>query len=130
MRPMSREEFERTYTDTHEELAGVGILLEGQKALRRIEPGDKNAADVKKLKKPIEAKCLEKQREKLTNFILDTVAVRAKDVFDKKQLPMKDLLKVAVSAMPKQIDIEANVTNSVVDIWNTIEADYEVTDDS
>lgn len=119
---MDREQFKRKYEDTHVELA-VNGPLSSNGSLIRNSPGDRNARAVKKYKKGIELECMNKKKEALQNFMLDTVAVRAEDMLDRKQLPMKDLLKVAVSALPHKVEVEANVTNSFLDLYNTIETE-------
>ena len=118
---MTEEQWTRKYEDTH---AGLSIAekLGSCGSLIKSDPSDKNARHVKRYKSGIESAEAAKRKDAFQQFMLDTVSVRADDMMDKKQLPMKDLLKVVVSSLPKQIEVEANVTNSVVDIWNTIEA--------
>jgi hypothetical protein len=126
--PMSREQFKKKYIDTHTAIQGHSLLTGGYKNLIDKHPGDKNVKHYVKLKKPIELKCAVKRAENLQNFLLDIIEVRAEDALDKKQLPFKDALKIAVSAMPKKLDINANVTNTFAELWNTMDVEGEVVD--
>jgi hypothetical protein len=131
--PMNREQFKRKYIDSHTEIQAMSKLgkKKGWCAKNNdiIEPSDKNAANVKHLKKPIERKCAIVRAENVTHFVYDAIEVRAEDVLDKEQVPMKDLLKIAVSAAPKHVKIDANINNTFADLWNTTDiegkADYD-----
>ena len=121
---MNEEMYKRKYVDTHTELEGVGLLIAGSKS-HTIEPGDKNAKDVAKHKKKYEADGFKKRAENLQHMVLDTVDVRSADMLDKKQLPMKDLLKIATGLLPKQVEIKAEL-HTFSSLWDTVDVTDEV----
>ena len=121
MSPMTREQFKRKYVDTYTELTAMSSLPHKKNNI--TDPSDKNAKKYKLLKKPYEAQGFITRANKLNEYIYDGVEVRSEDILDKKQIPMKDLLKIAVSIAPKNININANVTNTFADLWNTIDVD-------
>jgi hypothetical protein len=121
MSPMTREQFKRKYVDTHTELTAMSSLPHKRNNI--TDPSDKNANKCNLLKKPYEAQGFVIRANKLNDYIYDGVEVRAEDILDKKQIPMKDLLKIAVSIAPKNININANVTNTFADLWNTIDVE-------
>lgn len=121
---MSKEEFKRKYEDTHKGLHAVDVLINGKKQVIKY-PEDKNAKNVKRLKTNIERKAFEERAKDLQNFVFDTVAVRASDVLDSKQLPMKDLLKSAISMIPKQLNVEQNINHTFASLWD----DVDITED-
>ena len=124
---MDLEQYDRKYTDTHTELEGVELLIAGSKG-HTIEPGDKNAKDVSKHKRQYEADGFKKRAENLQHMVLDTVEVRSKDMLDKKQLPMKDLLKIATGLIPKKVEVKAEV-HTFSSLWDTVDVEGEVIED-
>jgi len=119
MSPMTREQFKRKYVDTHTEIKAMSLLE--KKGNNVIEPSDKNAKRYGLLKRPIEKKCAAIRAENLNDYIYDGVEVRSPEILDKNQLPFRDLLKIAVSIAPKNININANVTNTFADLWETVD---------
>jgi len=118
---MDREEFKRKYLDTHTEIQALSKLGNPNNIKH---PSDLNAANVKNLKKPYEVRGFKIRAANLKHFMHDAIEVRADDILDKKQMPMKDLLKIAVSTMPKEVKIEATV-NTFSSLWDTVDIDSE-----
>ena len=97
---MNQDQWNRKYVDTH---AGLAVIeaLSGPKSTIAYEPGDKNAKDVTRLKRPIEAEELAKRNKVVDNFVLDTIDLRAKDILDVKY---EKLLEMAIKARPKVVE--------------------------
>ena len=83
MSPMDREQFKRKWYDTHTELK-LGSAMFGANAVKK-SPGDRNAANVSKLKKPIEKFYMDKQRENMVELLSDAFGIRAKEVLNKNE---------------------------------------------
>lgn len=122
--PINLEQYKRKYIDSHTEIKAISMLKNNIK-----DPSDLNASQVKKYKKKYEVDGFHKRAENLEGMVYDTIEVRAVDMLDRKQLPMKDLLKIGVSMKPKNINLNANVTNTFADLWTTIDIEGEVEED-
>ena len=119
--PMSREEFKRKHFDTHTELKAESVLggaTSGQFRQKNTiskEPGDKNAKHVAKLKKPIERECMEKQRSDLRQYLGDALSVRQKEILNKNDYSIKDLINAIIKTLPQQIDQKSEVSMNFAD---------------
>ena len=116
--PRDLEAFEREYLDTHTEIKALSALEGLHKGAYnggtsiKYSPGDKNAQSVKYYKKPIEKAEIEKQREKTLGCLFDAFVIRQKEILNKKDFSMKDLLGALTRLMPQQVDskIEHDMT--------------------
>ena len=111
--PMSREQFKRKYVDTHTELKGNTAMFGGNSV--KMSPGDKNASRVKQLKKPIERSCMEKQRSDLRGYLGDALSVRQKEILNKNDYSIKDLINAIIKTLPQQIDQKSEVSMNFAD---------------
>ena len=120
MEGMEKEQFMRKYEDTHKGLSVSEKLSKARKTSTKF-PSDLNAKNVTRAKRGMERQAIEKRKDDYQHYILDAVAVRAKEILNKKDMPMKDLLKTATSVLPKEVKVESNVTHSFVDLWDTVD---------
>ena len=108
--PKEMDAFKAKYVDTHTEIKAESMMLgatSGQyrkKNSIKFHPGDKNARNVKKLKRPIEAMCMKEQDDKTRMMLVDAFHVRGKEILDKKDYPIKDLVNAVIKMMPQRID--------------------------
>lgn len=117
--PKELEQFKRKHFDTHHEIKAISALEKGgfkNSSLIKNSPGDKNAAQVKKHKRLLEAKGFEKQKEALVDYLVDGFTLRRKEILDKDDLPIKDLLAAIARFMPQKIDGEQNVNMNFADM--------------
>ena len=120
----NEEQYDRKYEDTHTELM-VSDLVQNQRNSNIVEPSSRNAKDVAKHKKKFERDGFEKRAEDVKHCLVDAIEIRKKELLSPKTMPMKDLLNTTVKTFPKEVKVEANITNSFVELWDTIDVEAE-----
>jgi len=116
--PREMEAFKREYVDSHTEIKVLSALNSLHKgsykngSLSKMEPGDKNAERYQVLKKPIERECMEVQREKAVNCLFEAFDIRKKEILNKKDFSMKDLLGAMAKLMPQKSESKVETTHN------------------
>lgn len=124
--PKEMEEFERRYVDTHTEIKAQSLLsgaTSGQFRKKNnisYHPGDKNAKNVAKLKKPIEQQCITVQEEKNRSYIMDAFQIRNREILDKKDFPIKDLVNAVIKLMPQRTESKVEHDMSFADMVKSV----------
>ena len=124
--PRELEAFNREYVDTHTEIKAMSAMEALHKgsynggSTIKYSPGDKNAANVKHYKKPIERDLIEKQREKTVNCLFDAFVIRQKEILNKKDFSMKDLLSALTRLMPQQVDSKVEHDMTFADMVKSV----------
>ena len=124
--PRDLEAFEREYVDTHTEIKAMSAMdalhkgSYGGASLIKNHPGDKNARAVKYYKKPIEKEMIELQREKTVNCLYDAFVIRQKEILNKKDFSMKDLLAALTRLMPQQVDSKVEHDMTFADMVKSV----------
>lgn len=122
MEEMTRAEFKRKYSiDNH---LGLHCKTEfsklGQGSLIRREPGDRGVSPRESNplngKKEIEKAALEKRSDDFKHYLLDAVSVRKKEILDKKEVPMVQLLQIVSRNLPQEVKSDSNVTFTFADM--------------
>jgi len=120
MEEISRAEFKRKYSkDNHLGLYCKNNLADiGQGSLIRSSPGDRNITVDKPIpgKNLIEKKAMDKRAEDFKHYLLDAVAVRKKEILDKKEVPMVQLLQIVSRNLPQEVKSDSNVTFTFADM--------------
>jgi len=123
--PQEMEEFKDKYVDTHTEIKGMSLfdsLITGRKkgSLLGKQPGDKNAGNYKLLKKPIERECIEKQEEANRGFIMDAFEIRRREILNKKDYPIKELVNAVIKLMPQRTEAKVEHDMSFADMVKSV----------
>ena len=115
--PMTKDQFNRKYVDTHKGLHCAEVLHKGaykNSSLIKHSPGDKNITQRGKIKGKnlIEAKCMKDRAEDVKHFFVDAMAVRGKEILNKEDMPFDKLVNAVIKVLPQQVEqtIEANMT--------------------
>ena len=105
-------EWKRRYVDTHEGLSALETL-QNNGSLINVSPGDKNAKNVTKLKKPIEREEMIKRQQNVDKFMYDTLALRAEDILE---VDYAKLLAMSIQARPKIVEGKMEHTYTFADM--------------
>jgi len=126
MSPMDREEFKRKYIDSMTELKAQSLLGGAtsepfrQKSTIAKHPEDKGAKQVSKHKKKFERDGAEKQRGKLMGYLGDALSVRQKEILNKNDYSIKDLISHLIKLMPQQVDQVSDVNMNFADMVKSV----------
>lgn len=126
LNPREVEEYKRRYVDSHEEIKGQSILKGSKSGQYRkkntiaMHPGDKNAGNVKNLKKPIEKECWAVQEEKNRGYIMDAFHLRSQEILDKKSFPIKDLVNAVIKLMPQRTEAKVEHDMTFADMVKSV----------
>jgi hypothetical protein len=121
--PKEMEEFERRYVDTHTEIKGLSALNGMEKgrfnnsSLIKNSPGDKNIYQRGKIpgKNLIEKDCMHERQEKVTGYLIDALDIRKREILNKEDYQIKDLINAIVRLMPQKVESDVNTTHTFAD---------------
>ena len=112
--PKDMAEFQRKYVDTHTEIkakSAIETIHKGRNSSLKSHE-DKNAKRVGHYKKPIERYCSAENQRKVSGYLVDALDVRHKEILNKHDYPIKDLVNALIKMNPVQIEgnVEHNMT--------------------